>query len=453
MGHITPLAAVLPRVHRDIGFAAEQPDAPADAGAVEPAADTYTDPQGRIWRRSVDPSTGHLQWTHENSTRAADGTMATVKVVIDVAADGSSSRNTTQTVRAANGDRRDVVSTLALNAAGMPLTQDTHTLVVIGSRTQDETTHEDFTAGSVTRRATQLVDRNEQVDPATNTTITSSQTIGAVWDEGGRPITETSIPTLTVDEKVQYTAPGMGINKDTDRIITTERSGAGTSRAISWSSPMKLTVRWNGHGNEYVERELSVPLDAAGQADMNRATTVREDNKESTFNKGVMQTRIWGGFASQLVGYAGIRMLGTAAHKLGRGLVWGGVGLGAATIAAEGQALLSKRNDASGWRLPMLAFDTGWLALVGIVTRGWGGMTAARQGQIATGSKVAGTVGLGAEGAVLAQRLMSGTRQPTEVENGDLIPTGIDAPSALEFAQSRFDDPALTLPELDNVGL
>src|SRR5699024_5933007 len=104
---------------------------------------------------------------------------------------------------------------------------------------------------------------DEATDATTKEKTTVSAKIHGTWDEGGKPITDATVPTVDRTEHQQIDSPGQGINKDTDRTIAFTRHAAGPVTALDWDETGSLTVRFEGHKGQYIQREMKVPLDQA----------------------------------------------------------------------------------------------------------------------------------------------------------------------------------------------
>jgi hypothetical protein len=151
---------------------------------------------------------------------------------------------------------------------------------------------------------------------------------------------------------------------------------------------MHVSVRFEGHGGQYIERKMEYQLDAAGDPVIATQKVVSTDDHESGLNKAVMKTRIYGGFGSSLLGMAGINMVGLGiARNVGKGFLWAGTALGAAAVAAEASAYVTKRNDAYWPNLAMNAYDTAWMGLYAYSRTFGAGAKAAAAGAGAAGAK------------------------------------------------------------------
>lgn len=392
-------------------IAAPQPG--SDAGsASDQALQPITDAQGRVFYPRVDPSTGHTLYEHQSQQTAANGNRVQLAITIDLSQDGSYARTVDQRLDTTTGDFQQEREISRYSNAGIQVGDEVTGHSKVAGRETFEQTASEFTQGAEVRRNTDLRVLEESHD-ATGAAANGETTIHASWDNGGQPLTAETIPVLDRHELVRYSAPGLGINKDTDRVITTRRHAVGPMNALTYPEPMSLVVRFNGHDGQYIEREMSVPLDAAGAADFAHATTTRTDDHQSGLVKGLMQARIWGGFASSWLGVLGVRLLGTN-HGLARGMMYAGLAAGAAEGVGEVHALATKRNDGSTGRLFMSLYDSAWLGLVTYYTRGGGGGSAvssrmASMSGITGAGTMLGLGGIGVHGMQVANDVRNGS--------------------------------------------
>lgn len=340
---------------------------PAAISLAVGSEERVTLPDGRSYTVRLDPDTGHVLLDHRSSQAGADGLVLTIDIHIDLAPDGSFRRAVQQRIAAPSGEFQHELTTSSFDAGGLQLSEVTEGRLQTAARTRSERTVTDFAAGEPIRRTLRL----QQVDLASGIGGERSRVeldIAATWDEHGAPLTDQSVPAIDRTERATYTSPGQGINVDTDRVITTVAHATGTPEALVHDRPMQLVVRFNGHGDEYVERELSVPI-VDGEPVMSQAVVVRSDDHQAALTKGMTQARIWGGFVSGWMAVIGLNMRNGSLKGLGRGLMYGGVAAGLSEVAGEGHAMLTRRNDASGSRLFMSIYDTTWTGLLTYATR------------------------------------------------------------------------------------
>ncbi|MCZ4496707.1 MAG: hypothetical protein JWM25_1290 [Thermoleophilia bacterium] len=386
-------APVTPRSAPAVATAEDPPSVAADA-----LPEQIQDAQGRVFKLQTDPTTGHPQYRHAATQRDQAGSTLDLEIVIDLAPDGSFERTTTQHLRLAGGDSQREQVVAAYDAAGQQLWETVDSNNVEGTATTREHTVGTFAAGQLVHRETDIVQSQEQTDPETKEHTRVEARIHGTWHNDGKPITAETVPHVDRTEQQVYTTPGGGLNKDTDRVLTFTRHGAGPVGALDWDDAGSVVVRFQGRGEQYLERELRVPLSADGEPDMGAATTVRTDDHQSPLTKGLTQARVWGGLTSNLAWIAGV--------NFGKGkLLTAALGVSAAASAAsltgEAHALATQRNDGDWGRLAMGVYDTmlTTAAALLIASRRSGGAAAGRQA-LSGGQKLALT-GLGATGVAI----------------------------------------------------
>ncbi len=324
---------------------------------------TLTDAQGRVFRLQVDAVTGHPQYLHAATQRDQAGNSLTLEILIDLAPDGSFTRRTSQNLNLANGDSQREVVLASHDAQGVQVGETVDSATKEGSATTAEHTVGTYAGGKLVKRETDLDQRDEATDEKTKERTVVSAKIHGTWDNGGLEITDTTIPTVERNETQQILSPGQGINKDTDRTITFTRHAGGPLDALDWDADGTLIVRFEGHKGQYIEREMRVPLDQTnGAPDMDKAETVRTDDKQNLVNKGLMQARIWGGLASNLSWIVGINF---ARGSLGKGFLAASAVASGAQLLGETHAVATKRNDGDWSRVVVSGYDmllTGMLA-------------------------------------------------------------------------------------------
>jgi hypothetical protein len=338
------------------------PAAATDAAAGGSNAQPITDAQGRVYYPSIDPTTGHLLYTHTSTGTNSAGVRQQLVIIIDIAADGSFTRTVRQDLAATNGSRSTQQTRSQFSQEGLQLAEQTTTYVVESGRSTTEDTRSEFARGKLVGRVTDLVVTEQATDPA-GTSVDARTVVRATWSAGGEPITGDTVPMIDRRELATVTAPDAGINKGTTRQISTERRVSGPLNQLVWDSSMRMVVRFNGRGSQYIERELRVPLDAAGTPDYDRAEVIRTDDRQSGFVKAATQARIWGGFAGSWMGIIGSR-IAPVSRPVGHALMYAGVGASLAAVGGEGHAIATRRNDASYGRLFMELYDTTWLGLL-----------------------------------------------------------------------------------------
>lgn len=423
-----------------VGAAASLPRAiaaqPADDARAQPQElpPTITDAQGRVYRLQQDPVTGHPQYRHAAEQRDQAGNSLVLDILIDLAPDGSYTRRTSQQLTLANGDSQRELVLSSHAADGTQVGEQVETYRRQGNAITSEKTIGMFAAGELVRRETHL----EQSDEATNSTTGEftrvSAKIHGVWDNGGQPITDQTIPTVERTENQTIRSPGQGINKDTDRTIEFTRHAAGPLNALDWDEAGTLLVRFEGRKGQYIERELRVPLDqATGEPDMAKAEVTRTDDRQNLVNKGLMQARIWGGLASNLSWIIGINF---ARGRLGTGLLAFSAAASGAQLVGEGHAIATKRNDGDWGRLIMSAYD---VLLTGMLAGYMSGRKDARS-QLTSGQR-AGLTAIGGAGLAVNGAELSGTLNPlgTTALTQRLRDAGIGAALAQPKVASPLD--------------
>ncbi len=411
----------------------QQSDAVSEPSAGETGLPpTIKDGSGREYKLKTDPQNGAPYYEHVSQVTAPNGNRLDLNISLYFLADGGMLRKVNQKVSAPNGDtRQDLIQTV-IGKDGLPKAEQLDSRITKPGRVDHEVTTSVFSAGKPVRKSTDLSVVQEQYDPASKTAINSTTRIHAEWGDGQTPISQDAPPaSLSRSEDVSYKTDGGGINKDTPRIITTHREGAmGTDGKFAWVGDMQLIVRFDGRGGQYLEIERQVPMDAAGNPIMARAKTIRTDDKQNLVNKGMMQARIWGGFAGNLLAIAGSRMLGGSFGGVGKALVGVGIAATGAAFAGEAHAAATQRNDASMARLFMTGYDTAWMGLYGAYLIKRRGMSASAQiNNLATGAGLAGLAG--------NATVFNTTRRPGDVEVNAELPKVLNAVPAESFATSN----------------
>ncbi|MCW2927470.1 MAG: hypothetical protein JWM86_1438 [Thermoleophilia bacterium] len=418
--------------------------APAD-GDAEPNAlpQTLTDAQGRVFKLQQDPVSGHPQYRHSAEQRDQAGSTLSLEILIDLSPDGSFSRRTTQQLNLANGDSQREVVLASHDAQGVQVGETVESASKEGTATTSEKTVGTYAAGKLVRRETDVEQADQATDPKTRETTRIANKIHGTWDEGGREITNATVPKVDRNEEQRIDSPGQGINKDTDRSIVFTRHGAGAVNAIDWDDAGKLVVRFEGHKGQYIEREMKVPLDqTTGAPDMANAETVRTDDKQNLVNKGLMQARIWGGLASNLSWIAGVNF---AKGSLGKGFLALSAASAGAQLLGETHAVATKRNDGDWSRVAVSAYDmllTGMLAAYMSGRKDVGTLSMGQR----TGLTALGGAGLMANGSNLLGANPLGTGSLMKGVNAD---TGIGAQLAALQGSSPLDSQWRMEPRFD----
>jgi hypothetical protein len=348
--------SIAPSMARSIVAASDGTE--SQQAALPPA---LRDAQGREYRLQIDPSSGLPQYRHASEQRDATGSLS-IEIVITLAPDGSFTRRTSQDLQLASGDgRRETV--LARHAAdGTQTGERVESFTRRGSRTTDEKTEGTYVAGTLVRRETDLHQREEATNPTSGEATSVEARIRGVWDEGGMPITDQTVPHVDRTETQRVSSPGQGINKDTPRTLTFTARGAGPLGALTYEDHGTLVVRFAGRKGQYIERELRVPLDAAtGAPRMDQAEVTRTDDKQNLVNKGLMQARIWGGLASNVSWIIGVNFV---RGGMGRGLLAASAAAAGAQLTGEVHAVATKRNDGDWSRVVRSGYDA---LLVGLL--------------------------------------------------------------------------------------
>ncbi len=354
-------AATLPRI--------EIPNATTADAATGVASEPITDGQGHVFTPRVDPATGHLLLEHHSTQTGPGGEQASLAITIDIAPDQSFVRTVDQAVKLQNGDQQSERTVAAFSAQGVQLSEQTTASSRSAGKQSSEQTRGEFSNGALVARITDLA-MTETGAGQGSERLESTSNIHAEWRNNGKPITDQTVPVIERRDHTVSTLPDGGINKGTDRVVTFDRRATGTPGALTYPDPMKVVVRFNGRGSEYIERELAVPLDAQGAPNYNNSRVMRDEDHQSSFVKAATKARIWGGFAGSWMGILGLR-LQSRLPGAGKALMYAGVGASMAGVGGEAHALATRRNDASMARMVMELYDTTWLTLlVGLRTRG-----------------------------------------------------------------------------------
>jgi hypothetical protein len=350
-----------------VTIAAPLPQAFAtDDGSDAPLAGlpkTISDAQGRAFLLQRDAVSGLPQYRHADLQRDAAGNSLELEILITLADDGSFTRRTSQQLQLVDGDSQREIVVARHAADGTQTGEIVDSTTTKGTATTVEHTVGTYAAGEIVKRETDI----EQQDQATDAKTAEHTVVGAkirgVWEDGGRPITDATVPHVDRAETQRIESPGQGINKDTPRTLTFTSHGAGPLGAIDWDDAGTLIVRFDGRKGQYIEREMRVPLDQqTGAPNMDEAETVREDDQQNLVNKGLMQARIWGGLASNLSWVVGLNF---ARGSLGKGMVALSAAAAGAQLVGETHAVATRRNDGDWSRVAVSAYDmllTGMLA-------------------------------------------------------------------------------------------
>jgi hypothetical protein len=341
--------------------------APGDTPPSGP--DIVTFPDGRPYRVTTNPATGHQTYEHVSTQTAANGNVGHLTITIDLAPEGTATKTVKQRIDSPTGAFSDGTTVTSYDAAFSTTgeTVDLHTSDT--GKELTEHTVSSYTAGQETGRVTDLTQLENQTDATTGEKVTGDTRVHGEWFDGGQPLTDAIVPVIQRNETVTYTTPGQGINSDTDRLLTTTRYSEGPLNALTYPQPMQLTVRFNGHGDQYLERRMDVPLDASGNPQLANAKVTGTTDNQLWWIKGLTTARVWGGLSSQLLAIAGSRLLGGSLGGVGKALMLGGVGVSSLSAVGEGHAVLDKRNDGSWARLAMSLYDTAWLGGVVLMSR------------------------------------------------------------------------------------
>ncbi|MCW2925174.1 MAG: hypothetical protein JWM98_2578 [Thermoleophilia bacterium] len=418
------------------------PTVDGDGAGAQALPPTITDAQGRVFTLGQDPATGHPQYRHASEQHDEAGSRLELEIVIDLAEDGSFSRKTSQSLSLASGDSQREVVLASYAADGTQVGETTDSTKHEGEGSLTEHTVGTFAAGQLVRRETDIVNVQAQTDPTTHEATRIEAKVHGTWDGGGKPITDATVPTVDRTERQQVTTPGGGINKDTSRTLTFTRHGAGPLDALAWDAQGTLLVRFEGHGGQYIEREMTVPLRGAeGAPSMDDAVTVRTDDHQDLVNKGLTQARVWGGLVSNLSWVAGINF---AKGSLGKGLLGLSAAAAGVELVGEGHAVATKRNDGDWGRVASSAYD---LLLTGML----GAYMSGRKDvgtQLSTTQRV-GLSALGGAGLVgNATELLGRSPIGAGALSGGLASAGIGA-DLLPAPTSRLDTQWRLEPRFD----
>jgi hypothetical protein len=351
--------AIAPSLPRAIAAAGDVTDN-EQASALPPE---FRDPQGRVFVLQADPATGAPQYRHASEQRDPAGNSLALEILITLAADGGFSRRTSQHLQLTSGDSQREVVTASFGADGAQVGETVESSTRRGTQTTSERTVGTYAAGTLVQRTTDILQGDEATDPKTGEHVTVGATIRGVWDEGGAPITDATVPHVDRTDTQKIRTPGQGLHKDMPRTITFSAHGAGPLGALSWDDAGTLVVRFEGRKGQYLEREMRVPLDrASGAPRMDRAEVTRTDDGQDFVNKALMQARIWGGLASNLSWIIGLNF---ARGGLGRGFLGLSAAAAGAQLTGEVHAVATRRNDGDWGRVVTSGYDmllTGLLA-------------------------------------------------------------------------------------------
>jgi hypothetical protein len=420
-------------------------DTPAGGVAEAPeaaAGDSFTDPQGRTFHRRGDPATGHVYWEHAREQSDQAGNRLRTEAVLDVAPEGSIVRTELQRLERAGGDVEQVRRQTSFSPQGERTSEVTDSLE--RTRGAGGVAREERSTVTGTFREDKLVAQHMDMDveerlgdpgdiAAQSTEARTKLT--ADWDNGGAPITQETVPRLRREQTVRYSLPNEGLHKGQPRVITTTQVASGTPTALV-HEPMALVVRFQGRGGQFMERHLQVPVDANGEPDMARAKTVKDIDGQHLLDKGLLQARIWGGFASSLAVIVGANLIRTPMGGLGKGLVGAGLLASTAALGGEVHAQATGRTDASWPRLAMSVYDTTWNGLFAALLFGRGG--GGRHAQPSAGRDPLAMLAMGGAGSAAVGRLAldasaqgagAGTGDWKNVRSGPTFDAARDMPS------------------------
>lgn len=357
---------------------------PAEPQAPQPIKDG----QGRVYYPATDAN-GNFVYTHHSSQPLPDGKGTfTLDIVLRPQENGALVRIVRQEVDRGSGTNQVSLTQTAFDTQGKVVAEQNRIHDVRPGLTQDETTNSMYTAGSETHRDT-VLDKVQTQGALPADTVEAVQKIHAVWDANGKPIDESVIPTLELDETVKYINPGEGIYQDTPRILTTHRAAEGTTQKLTWKNPMEVSVKFMGRGDHYIQRDMEYQMDAAGEPVISSLKSVRTVDKQAPLDKAFYKTRVWGGLAAWGLGIVGLNLMGSRFHGVGKAMMVGAVGAGVANVVAGGHALATKRNDGDMPSFVMSIWDTSTMAAL-MVLRSRPGLSGAAINAMRVGSVAAG---------------------------------------------------------------
>lgn len=366
------------------------------------------DAQGREYRLQVDPVSGMAQYRHASIQRDQAGSSLALEILITLADDGSFTRKTTQDLQLATGDSQREVVDARFAADGVQVGETVDSTTRRGKAVTTEHTVGSFVAGQLVKRESDIVQRDEATDPKTGEHVTVEGTIRGVWDGRGEPITDATVPFVDRTDTQRIDTPGQGLHKDTPRVITFTAHGAGPLGALDWDDAGKLVVRFEGNKNQYIEREMRVPLDqASGAPLMDQAEVTRTEDGQNFLNKSLMQARIWGGFASNLSWVIGLNF---ARGSLGKGFLGLSAAAAAAQLTGEVHAVATKRNDGDVTRVVTSAYDMLLTGMLAAYMSGRKDAAVQLPGAIRTGATAAGATGIAINAAELGASGLAGTQ-------------------------------------------
>lgn len=416
-------------------------EVPGSPGGLPPV---MRDAQGREYRLQQDSATGAPQYRHASTQRDQAGSSLTLEILITLAPDGSFTRRTSQQLQLATGDHQREVVTGSYAADGTQVGELVESASKEGSATTTERTTGTYASGVLVRRETDIEQRDEATDPQTGERTVLGTKIHGTWDEGGKPITARTVPHVRRDETQQVITPKQGLHTDQDRVLTFTRSGQGPVNALDWDDHGTLVVRFNGRKGQYIEREMHVPLDqATGAPKMDEAETVRTDDRQNLLNKSLLQTRIWGGLASNLSWIIGLNF---ARGSLGKGFLAFSAAAAGAQLVGEGHAVATRRADGDWGRVAVSAYD---MLLTGLLAAYVGGRKDARS-QLGTSQRI-GLTALGAAGLGINGAELLGASNPvgTDALTARLRDVGIGAQLATPGSMSPLDGDWRAEPRFD----
>jgi hypothetical protein len=285
--------------------------------------------------------------------------------------DGSAQRTTRQKLTAADGQTTEATEVAGFDQQGLQATKTLDIVKTAVAGTETQHTVSGYTGGVETHRTEHDVVVQHGTDEE-DSTIDVTQTIDADWD-APTGVTDKTVPTVELSENTHMVTPNGGIHKGTDRDLTITRHAQGPSNALRWD-PMRMTVVFEGRDDDRMERVIEYELGADGNpAPGAEPKIVSSTDTREWYEKQADTVRIWGSFATNLVGGVGAALLrspGTTG-TVGKVMFATGLGMGVLNAAAEGYAIYDQQNSAAPARLGMSIYDTvllggiGWLNLHG----------------------------------------------------------------------------------------
>src|SRR5690606_16767728 len=122
------------------------------------------------------------------------GNRLDLSIVIDLDPSGTYTRTTTQHLQLVSGDSKLERVDAAYDASGKQTSELLEATTKQGALTQTERTETAFAAGVAVRRETDITQSQSQTDPETKEQSSIEVRVNGIWEEGGAPLKDTTIP-------------------------------------------------------------------------------------------------------------------------------------------------------------------------------------------------------------------------------------------------------------------